>query len=98
MNKRLSPLLDQIIAAGLVGTIVFTALAHGAVEPWSVALCSWLIIALVAVWAIKMIVDRRFEIKAPGAVAPMIALFLLGLAQSVVFGGAERRSLSLNVD
>jgi O-antigen ligase len=98
MKKRLSQLLDQIIAAGLVGTLIFTALAHGAVEPWSVALCSWLIIAMVAAWAIKMIVDGRFELHAPLVVAPIIALLLLGVAQSIALGGAERRSLSLDVD
>jgi O-antigen ligase len=98
MNKRLSQLLDRIIAAGLVGVMVFTALAHGAVEPWSVALCSWLIIALVAMWAIKIIVDRRFELQLPVAAVPIAALILLGLAQLATLGGAERRSLSLDID
>jgi len=99
MSKRPGQILDRIIAAGLVITLVFTALAHGAVEPWSVAVCSWLILALIALWAIKMIVDRRFEVQIPATAAPLVALLALGLAQSVALGGGgERRSLSLDVE
>ena len=103
MNKRPSQIghiLDQIIAAGLVVTLIFAALAHGAVEPWSVAVCSWLIIALIALWAIKMIIDRRFAFQAPATALPLIALLAFGLAQSVALTGpaGERRGLSLDVE
>lgn len=100
MSKRSNQTLDQVIAAGLVATLIFAALAHGAVEPWSVAVCSWLIMALIALWAVKMNIDGRFAFRAPATALPLIALLALGLAQSVALTGpgGERRGLSLDVE
>ena len=95
----MSERLDQIIAIGLVLAVVFAALAHGAVEPWSVAVCSGMIIGLVALWAVKMFIDREVAIHVPMAALPIAGLVLFGLAQGVAWdGNGHRRSLSLDVE
>jgi O-antigen ligase len=92
--------LDKIIAIGLAVAIVFTALAHGAVEPWSVAIFELITISLLALWAAKMVIAGRVEISVPQAALPVAGLFALGLVQSVAFasGSGRRVSLSMDVD
>ncbi len=92
--------LSSLIAVGLVFSIVFTALAHGAVEPWSVMVFQLVVLALVALWAVKILVDKRFTIRIPDIVLPIGALAVIGLAQSVAFTGASgsRSSLSFDVE
>jgi O-antigen ligase len=64
-----------------------------------VASCSWLIIALVAMWAIKMIVDGQVDVHVPAAALPMIALLALAVAQGVTLtSGAGRKSLSMDAE
>ena len=78
-----SVLLDKAIFAGLPAALVFTALAHGAVEPWSVALFELMVIAVLLLWGIKTTLDQHLEITVPAAALPIVALLLLGIAQSV---------------
>jgi O-antigen ligase len=96
----MSRLLDQIIAWGLLVTAVFMALAHGAVEPWSVALGAAAVIVLFELWAIKMVADRKVRLRVPNAFWPLVALILLGFAQSISWAGGDgrRASFSLDVD
>ncbi len=92
--------LDKSIAAGLLAVLVFTALAHGAVEPWSLALFELAITGLVLLWGIKALFDRHLEVHVPTATLPMLAFLLLGLVQSVAFNDSTgtRWSLSLDVE
>jgi O-antigen ligase len=96
MNKR----LDKAIAVGLLLALVVTALTHGAVEPWSVALFEFIVIALVLLWGIKAVANESLEITIPTTALPVAALVLLALAQSVAFtdGAGRRLSLSVNVE
>src|SRR6266516_1975922 len=82
-SSRISLLLDKSIAAGLLAAIVFTALAHGAVEPWSLALFELILTVLLLLWGIKATLDKRLAITVPAAALPVAALLLLGIAQSV---------------
>ena len=75
--------LSRIIRAGFFLTVVFTALAHGAVEPWSVFVYESITLLLLLVWATKIILDKRFEISVPKIALPIVALLAIGLAQSV---------------
>lgn len=86
--------------AGLLLAVIFTALAHGAVEVWSVALFELMIVALVLLWAIKWVVDRRLKIAIPRAALPVIALLLYALAQAITFpdGAGGVRSLSMDFE
>src|SRR5436305_1581769 len=80
--------------------IVFTALAHGAVEPWSVALCSAGLIALLLLWLSKIVIDRHLIVHLPAPVAPFFCLIALGVVQSVAWvdQAGQRISLSLDVE
>src|SRR6266545_5991557 len=92
--------LDKVIRVGLMVAIVCTTLAHGAVEAWSVALFELIVIALMLLWALKMVADKHLKIMVPQPALPIVVLLLLGLTQSVAFsdGTGQSRSLSLNVE
>lgn len=93
-------LLSRAIATGLMIAIAFTALAHGAVEPWSVALFEIIVLALALVWVIKILADRRIEITIPRLALPLLFLVAIGVAQSIAITGSDgnRHSLSINVE
>jgi len=92
--------LDKLIAIGLLMALVFTTLAHGAVEPWSIAVFELILIALVALWGIKATVDRRLQMAIPAGAAPLAVMLLFGIAQSVAFTGTagDRVALSMDVE
>ncbi|MGH9839648.1 MAG: O-antigen ligase family protein [Blastocatellia bacterium] len=99
-DRKSNSLLDSVLTVGVMAVIMFTALAHGAVEPWSEATFGFLTILLLAVWAIKVAADRQLTIQIPSVVWPLIALFFLGLLQSVALpdGAGGRVALSLDVE
>jgi O-antigen ligase len=92
--------LGAVIATGLLAAVALTALAHGAVEPWSVMLFELVVLALIALWTIKALRDRRLKLTIPQGTLPVIALVIVGLLQSIAStgGGNERRSLSFDVE
>ena len=94
----MTKLLDRAIVGGLLVAVAFTALALGAVEAWSIAVFELLVVALLLCWALKAVIERRFEIKLPSAAIPLGALILLGLAQSVAVTGSGGETLSLSMD
>ena len=93
-------IFSPVMRAGLILTVVFTALAHGAVEPWSVFVYESITLLLLLTWATKIIMGKRFEINVPKIALPMAALLAIGLAQSVALTDGEGRwmSLSKNVE
>src|SRR5262245_47522910 len=92
--------LDQIISLGLILLLIFTALAFGAVEPWSIALFELSVLILLMLWIIKSVVEEQLTLLIPSVVGPLLALLALGLLQSFVIGGpdGQLRSLSLDVE
>src|SRR5213594_529281 len=98
-SSRISLFLDKSIAAGLLAVMIFTTLAHGAVEPWSIALFELMVVGLLLLWGVKATLDRRLEITIPATALPIAALLLLGMTQSVAFNAAgQRASLSMDVE
>ena len=91
-------LLEKAIVCGLLIAIVFTALALGTVESWSLAIFELIIVALLALWAIKVVLDRGVNIRLPQLVLPLFALLGLGLIQSVSFRAADGRRIGLSLD
>src|SRR5439155_20820102 len=98
--QRISLLLDKSIAGGLLAAIVFTTLAFGAVEPWSLALFELMLVGLLLLWGIKATLDRHLEITIPATALPIVALLLLGIIQSMAFTdvAGQRAGLSLDVE
>src|SRR5437867_8863586 len=93
-------LLDKSIAAGLLAVMIFTTLAHGAVEPWSIALFELILLGLLLLWGIKATLDQTLQVTVPPAALPVAALLLVGIIQSVAFtsDGGQRASLSMDVE
>ncbi|HEY6332480.1 MAG TPA: O-antigen ligase family protein [Blastocatellia bacterium] len=94
----MSEILDRVILTGLTAVVVFTALAQGAVEGWSVAIFEWAVAALVLLWGLKLILSGKVRIVAPVAALPLAALVVYGLIQGHRFTGAGGAQSSLSMD
>lgn len=90
--------IDKAIVAGLLTAVVFTTLALGTVEAWSVAIFELIVIVLLLLCAAKAIVEKRIAIRIPPAAAPLGGLVLVGLAQSVAITGSSGQTSSLSMD
>ena len=92
--------LDKIILVLFLVEIVFTALAHGTVEPWSVAISSAGIVSLLFLWGLKSSSEKQWLFRLPTPVWPLLALIGLGLMQSLSWTNStgQRASLSLDVE
>jgi O-antigen ligase len=99
-GDEVSVWLDKAIAAGLIVVIVFTVLAHGVVEPWSVFLFEIAVTVLMLMWVVKAVIDKGLSLRIPPPVWPLAALITFGVAQSVVWedGAGNRQSLSFDVE
>jgi O-antigen ligase len=84
--------------AGLLAAVALTALAHGAVEPWSVMLFELIVLALVVLWAIKVLRDKRFTLTIPQTAFPVAALLAVGLLQTITLKGSGGKGTSLSLD
>ena len=91
-------MLDKAIAILLLAALVFTVLAHGAVEPWSIALFEFAALGLILLWGIKAAAAGRFQIRVSQAALAFAALVAIGLIQSVAFGDGSGRISSLSFD
>ncbi|MFL6216341.1 MAG: O-antigen ligase family protein [Blastocatellia bacterium] len=90
--------LNKSIAVGLMIAVAFTALAHGAVEPWSLFLFEAIILALVVLWAAKAVKDKQLRLAIPDLALPLAALALFGIIQSFAVADATGRVMSLSKD
>jgi O-antigen ligase len=91
-------LMSKAIFRGLLLAIVFTALAHGAVESWSVAVFGALVIGLLVMWAIKAFQEKQLVFVVPAAAWPMAALLLYVMIQSLAFSKSDGQMVSLSMD
>jgi len=90
--------LNKSLAIGLMIAVAFTSLAHGAVEPWSVFIFECVMLALVALWAVKAFKDKQVHLAIPDLVLPLAGLALLGIVQSLAITDRTGRLLSLSKD
>lgn len=92
--------MDKTIAVGFVALIVFTALAHGVVEPWSELIFVLWVMTLVLLWVIEAVREKQLRLCLPPTIWPLAAFLALGLAQSFAFKDRDgyRRGLSLDVE
>jgi O-antigen ligase len=73
-------------------------LVFGAVEPWSIATFGLSVIALIVLWGIKGMMDRRIKISAPSTALPLVAMIALGVLQCITFTDSSGKSLSISLD
>ncbi|MEN3335989.1 MAG: hypothetical protein V7641_5354 [Blastocatellia bacterium] len=90
--------LHKIIATGLMIAVAFTALAHGAVEPWSLFLFECILLAFVALWAVMAIKEKQLHLEIPDLAWPLGALALVGIVQSFALADSTGRLMSLSKD
>ncbi|MBX3279258.1 MAG: O-antigen ligase family protein [Acidobacteria bacterium] len=90
--------LDRIIAWGLAATIVFAALAHGAIEPWSAAIVAGAILFFVFLWSIRAAVSGRLRLSIPSVIWPIAALAVWSAIQGASWTGENGRRISLSLD
>ena len=92
--------LSRTIGAGFLIAVVFAALAHGAVESWSVFVFEVMITTLILLWSFKVVADKRLKLTVPDIAVPIAALVAVGLVQSIAFTNGAGRwiSLSRNVE
>ena len=93
-------LADNAIFIGLMLIVIFSALAHGVVEPWSFFIFELTAALLVLMWVIKVAMDKKFTLVIPHTAWPLAALILVGLVQCVSWndGAGIRQSLSFDVE
>jgi len=65
-----------IIESCLIFLIIFTPLAHGAVEPWSIAVFEITAVLMASVWILSMVNKGEIRIVKIPALTIMISLFL----------------------
>jgi O-antigen ligase len=96
----MSARLDQIMFTLLLVLCVFTALAHGTVEPWSVAIFEWACVLLLFLNGLKATLERRITLPCPAVLWPLLAVLVLGFLQSFSWMNAagQRQSLSFDVE
>lgn len=94
----ISAILDKIISVVLIVTLVTTALAHGTVEPWSIALFELIVLILMFLAGAKFFFDKKIELAVPAAALPLLALLALGVIQSIALTGNDGRLNSLSID
>src|SRR5262249_51028103 len=90
--------MSRVIATGLVITVVFTVLAFGTVEPWSVAGFCLLIAALMILWAIQAVQQKQFSVQLYPLMLPLALFVLYGAIQSIAFVQPDGATSSLSLD
>jgi O-antigen ligase len=87
-----------MIPAGLLLAMLFTTLAFGAVEAWSIAIFNTLMIALLLLWGVKCFVDGRLRLVIPTAAGPLLGLLVLGVLQSISRTDESGRRIAVSMD
>lgn len=78
-NVRLMPRSDRLLSWTLTLLLLFTPLAFGTVEVWSIAVAELLVLFMGAIWCAQMIRDGRIQIdRTPftGLILSFLALML----------------------
>ncbi len=89
--------LERVIFVDLLIAVVFSVLAFGAVEAWSLAIFELNALLLAALLALKFVIDPRLDWKRLRIALPVFALLLLGIVQIIPFGSAAPTSAPENL-
>jgi O-antigen ligase len=96
----MTALMEKLIIVALFVAVVFSALAHGVVEAWSIAAFEILGMLLILLWGIKVVSEKKLQLELPGQGLPVVAFWLLGLLHCIAFTNntGELQSLSADVE
>ena len=94
----MSSILSHFVRVGLLLAVVFTVLAHGAVESWSVAVFQLCILLLTVAWGINVLVSRNLSLRLPITFWPIFAYLLYGVIQCIRYETSDGQTFSLSLD
>lgn len=98
MRERVSEKLERVIVGGLIVLMIFSSLAHGAVEPWSGLIFESLLLVLFVVWALRVAMAGQATLRIPALTLPLAALLVLALLQGVTRTDKEGWRWSVALD
>ena len=90
--------MTNTIAIGLLIAVIFSSLAFGAVEAWSVAALCAMVAVLLVLWVVKMAKERRVALRLPATVLPLGVFVLYAIVQSLTFAKPDGSMTSLSLD
>jgi O-antigen ligase len=98
--QKMTAFFEKIIIILLLLAVVFSALAHGVVDAWSVALLEILGVGAILLWSVAVVFEKGLKIHLPSLALPVVAFLVLGLLHCIAFknGEGELRSLSADVE
>jgi len=85
---------DYMIESGLIAILIFTPLAKGATELWSISIVHFITLIMLVAWLLKMRSTGGFKIKKTSLDYPIIALLVIA-AVSTIF--SIDRTVSISV-
>jgi O-antigen ligase len=94
----MTALMEKIIIVVLLVAIVFSALAHGVVESWSVATLEILGVLLILFWGIKIVAEKNLTLFLPHPALPVVAFWVLGVLHCIAFTNSAGQLQSLSAD
>jgi O-antigen ligase len=86
-------LTNNALFAGTCGALLFSPLAFGAVEPWSVFVLEACSLLLFVLWAYRQWINRQIDVSDNPLYRPMAAFFALALLQQM-FGTTAYRQVT----
>jgi O-antigen ligase len=89
---------EKALIGLLLLTVVFSALAQGVVEAWSIAVFALLGVLMILLFGIAQVAQKRLQITLPPLALPVLAFLILGLAHSLAFGDRQGVLYSLSRD
>lgn len=90
--------LGSLIASGALLTLLFTALAFGAVEAWSIAVFGFLVLVLGALWIIKAWGDKQLRLVIPATFWPLGVFLIFGALQTVSRSDETGKRFAISLD
>lgn len=90
--------LGNLIAVGALFSLLFTALAFGAVESWSIAVFGFLVLGLGALWIIKAWGDKQLQLVIPATFWPLGAFLIYGAFQAVSRSDETGKRFAISLD
>lgn len=90
--------LGNLVSLGALLILLFTALAFGSVESWSIATFGVMVLVLGALWIAKAALDKQLVIRFPATIWPMGALLIFSFWQTISRLDETGKSFAVSLD